>query len=71
MVKLILNAKILNIVSVYAPQVELSEREILRINGGVNKDMPIENNITIRGGFNGYTGKEDSYDRVHEGYGFG
>jgi len=73
-IKLVAGSEILNVVSVYAPQVELSE-EIKRLFGEdldeVVRSISQSEGLLIRGDFNGHIdSRGEGYETVHRGWGY-
>ena len=73
--KLIIEDNIINIISAYAPQVELDQQtktQFWEDLDEVIQEIPQEEKIYIGEDFNGHVGKKrDGYEMVHGGYGFG
>ena len=74
-IKLVVGSEILNVVSVYAPQVGLSE-EIKRFFwedlDEVVQSIPQNEGLLIGGDFNGHIGsRAEGYETVHGGLGYG
>jgi hypothetical protein len=75
MVRIIVEEKVINIVSAYAPQPgrQMSEKEefwfrMTQLLSGIKDDE----NIFVGGDLNGHVGRDaDGYDGVHGGYGYG
>ena len=73
--KLVSGNTILNIISVYAPQVGCSQQEKDQFYDNLESEMrriPLHEELIIGGDLNGHIGKERShFEREHGGYGYG
>jgi len=73
-IKLVVRAKVLNVICVYAPQVGLADdikNVIWEDLDDVVQSVPLNEKLFIRGDFNGHIGdKTDGYDIMHGGFGF-
>ncbi|KAE8654891.1 Detected protein of unknown function [Hibiscus syriacus] len=74
MIKVIIEAEVVNVLSVYAPHVGLGEGEkrcFWDQLDDVLRSIPKDQRVFIGGDFNGYVGRAtDGYDGVHGGFGF-
>ncbi|KAH0434466.1 hypothetical protein IEQ34_026824 [Dendrobium chrysotoxum] len=73
--KIIVNAKIVNIISTYAPQVGLDMDSKLKFLNDLEEliqKIPLEERVFIGGDLNGHVGREvDDFKNIHGGHGFG
>ena len=74
-IRLVVGAEIINVFSVYAPQVGLAKdvkREFWEELEGVVQSVPPGEKLFLRGDFNGHIGsKADRYDTTHGSFGYG
>ena len=74
-IKVMVGSEILNVVSVYAPQIGLSEvikKQFREESDMVIQDVPRSEKLFIGGNFNGHIGAvADEYETAHGGFGFG
>ncbi|KAE8674435.1 Detected protein of unknown function [Hibiscus syriacus] len=74
MIKVIIEAEVMNVLSVYAPHVGLGKEDkccFWDLLDDVLRSIPEDQRVFIGGDFNGHIGSEiDGYDRVHGGFGF-
>ena len=74
LVKLVLGGNIINIISIYAPQVGLDEHmktQFWKCMDELMRGIPLGEHVFIRGDFNGHVGKDRrGYEMVHDGHGF-
>ncbi|PZC80720.1 hypothetical protein B5X24_HaOG214121 [Helicoverpa armigera] len=74
-VKFVLEDLILNVISVYAPQVGCDERmkeKFWEDWDAVMMNVPVNEQVFVGGDFNGHVGRmRGKYERVHGGWGFG
>ncbi|KAK9147317.1 hypothetical protein Scep_006074 [Stephania cephalantha] len=75
LVKLIIGDEKINILSVYAPQVGLSEsikRKFWDDMDGFMQSISLDEKVFIGGDLNGHVGaSNDEFERVHGGFGYG
>ncbi|XP_028087556.1 uncharacterized protein LOC114288271 [Camellia sinensis] len=75
LVKLVVGRNIVNVISAYAPQVELdyqTKRDFLEQMDEILQEIPVEENLIKSGDFNGHVGIDKlGYEMVHGGYDFG
>ena len=73
--KIVVDTKIINVISVYAPQVGLnicSKEKFWNDLEGLIQMIPLEENIFIGGDLNGHVGRVvEDFKNIHGGYGFG
>ena len=73
-IKVVVGSEILNVVSVYAPQIGLSEvikKQFREESDMVIQDVPRSEKLFIGGNFNGHIGVEaGGYDTTHGGFGY-
>ena len=74
-VKLVVDSEIFNVVSSYAPQIELdgeTKRRFWEDLDEVIQNIPQTGKLFIGGDFNGHIGRRgDGYESVHGGFGYG
>lgn len=74
-IKVVVRSEILNVVSVYAPQMRLSDdvkKQFWEDLDMVIQDVSQSEKLVIGGDFNGHIGVDaDKYETVHGGFGFG
>ena len=75
MIKLVIGAKIIYVISVYAPQVGLDMETKAKFWEDLDDliaNVGYESSIFIGGDLNGHVGKDsDNFERIHGGFGFG
>ena len=75
LVKLVIGDMVLNVISVYAPQVGLDEsakRQFWEDLDGLIRAVPSSEKLFIGGDLNGHVGTTSAdFEAVHEGFGYG